>query len=480
MTSEHYTYRRGSEGLWNGAEAALHEFNKRYQEAHQLYESDATDALDRLLRDFAFLKNGTAPSFLGPFHDWMSEAFYLGDLQVEPDSMRPKGRMILEILDGKSDITEFFSRLDEYSAALNTVLRDVAPESFTYQGFKIKNPDRLGDKMSRRLLGGVDYVVALFKKRDVLPALHAGIQAIELLPSSSMKRRSDTADGLYTSTTQTIALSSAITWHGGGRLEKWVDEVFLHEFGHYVHLNYLPKAAKAVWDASWDDVKEKQEALTKAFKSISSQERAKFFDVLLASGFDASRAAKRLESVARVKFGVWLRSPETGDPLITAKQFRWTRSGQYAADFFADREKFMRKNYDWMSVGSDEYDRQIARVDRQIKSKLGLSWEGNMAIPSETVKELTDADPTMRKTVEDALDKLEIVSPYGRTNEKEDFAETFVAFVGAPEKLTPTAKFRMQRTLSVANLYGKPVMRLSNEKDSLAQQVVSRYLHGCR
>ena len=67
----------------------------------------------------------------------------------------------------------------------------------------------------------------------------------------------------------------------------------------------------------------------------------------------------------------------------------------------------------------------------------------------------------MQKAVEEALAKLEIVSPYGKTNEKEDFAETFVAFVGAPEKLTPTATYRMKRTLSVSGLYGKPVMQLA-------------------
>jgi hypothetical protein len=48
-------------------------------------------------------------------------------------------------------------------------------------------------------------------------------------------------------------------------------------------------------------------------------------------------------------------------------------------------------------------------------------------------------------------------------NEREDFAEAFVAFMIAPEKLTPEAKFRMQRALSLSGLYGKHVMHLARE-----------------
>jgi hypothetical protein len=98
-----------------------------------------------------------------------------------------------------------------------------------------------------------------------------------------------------------------------------------------------------------------------------------------------------------------------------------------------------------------------------MKDKLGLLYDGNYPVPSETVTELMKSDPAMQKTVDEALAKLQIVSDYGKTNHDEDFAESFVAFVGAPEKLTPTAKFRMQRTLSLAGLYGKHIMRLAQK-----------------
>jgi len=72
------------------------------------------------------------------------------------------------------------------------------------------------------------------------------------------------------------------------------------------------------------------------------------------------------------------------------------------------------------------------------------------------------------------MSDLGIVSDYGATDEQEDFAETFVAFMSAPEKLTPTSKFRMQRALSLSGLYGKPVMRLA--EDLIVDAVAHRYL----
>lgn len=92
-------------------------------------------------------------------------------------------------------------------------------------------------------------------------------------------------------------------------------------------------------------------------------------------------------------------------------------------------------------------------------------WEGirTLADPRNL---LTEKDREIRKK---KLEPLELVSEYGHTDQYEDFAETFVVFMVTPEKLTPTAKFRVQRVLSLSGLYGKPVMRL-------AETVLRRYL----
>jgi hypothetical protein len=486
MTSEHYTYRRAGASPWVEAQKALDQFNELYLEAQKRFKGtghDDPDADEALLKKFAFVPSPAAPSFPGSaFMTWMSYAFFIGDVP-DPESVRPKGRMIMEIIDGRRDIQDFLTALDDYSDALRAVVRDIAPEKFSYQGFKVRNEDRLGDKMCRRLLEGADYITALFKKRGVEPLLHTGVSEVILASPPTLQRYGgkETNLGLYLSTSRSIVLSTELVGRGTGRFMEWINEAFLHEFGHFVHMSYLPPPAVEAWDAPWGGVKERQEALAKAFKSISAGERAKFFDVLHFAKFDASRAAKKLDPVSRVKFGVWLRNPIMGDPLITDKQFRLTKAGQYVALFYTDRKRFMQENYDWMPEGSEEYDRQVGNVHKRLQDKLGLLWDGALSIPVAAVEELSKADPSMQKAVEEALDKLEIVSPYGRTNEKEDFAETFVAFVGAPEKLTPTAKFRMQRTLSLANFYNKPVMRLSAaEKDSLTQHLVSRFLHAHR
>lgn len=57
------------------------------------------------------------------------------------------------------------------------------------------------------------------------------------------------------------------------------------------------------------------------------------------------------------------------------------------------------------------------------------------------------------------LEPLDIVTDYGKTDKYEDFAETFLLFMVAPERLSQTARFRMQQALSLSGLYGKPVVQ---------------------
>lgn len=71
-----------------------------------------------------------------------------------------------------------------------------------------------------------------------------------------------------------------------------------------------------------------------------------------------------------------------------------------------------------------------------------------------------------RKSPERArrLDPLEIVTEYGKTDQYEDFAETFMVFMISPEKLSAPAMYRMQQALSLSGLYGKPVMRVGHDE----------------
>jgi len=460
-------YRRATESPanpWEGAVLELREFQKRCDEAYRLTDVNSDEA-QKLLGEFAFNKNGTAPTFgNAEFLKWFRMAFVPMELDVDPIPLKPNGAAVLMVADGKAPLSKFKEAVKLYADSIQDALDKAAPARFTYSGFPVWNNYRMGDAKCRKLLEGVDYLVALFKKRGLSHLFDESVSRIELVPDLS-----DNTLGLYFSQSRHIVLSySMFKQSGPGRFMEWVREVLLHEFGHHLHLSILPKEARKVWDSGWDEVKSKKEALELAFRTITRDERVRYYNALKQTSWDVARAAKKLSAVDRVKFGVWLRSPMTGDPLITDKQFRLTKQGQSIALYMTDPELFLKREYQLVPEDA-EYERQNQTVAKRIADKLGLSYSGTYGIPIAIVEEMVKADPTMSKAVDEALEKLEIVSPYGKTNEKEDFAETFVAFVDAPEKLTPTAKFRMQRALAISGLYGKPVMKL-------ADRIVRRFL----
>jgi hypothetical protein len=446
--------------LWTQAQADLRVFNERYAEAQHLKEPlDNTG--EKLLNDFAFRKNGTAPSFVDTgFQKWASYAFGVADID-DPDAYRPMGVDILKVVDGKRPLREFLHDLDRYKDALQAVLHATAPTNFEYQGFKITNPEHIGDTQARRMLEGVDYVAALFKTRGLDHLLRQGLTSIDLALDLG-----GNTHGLYHSNTRHISLSAKAIAGSGRTSLKWINEVFLHEFGHFVHLHYLSKDAKEVWDHGWAEVHQKRQEVDTLFKNISQGERQRFFDLVKASNWDVGSASKKLKGVDKVKFGVWLRTPMVGDPLITDKQFRLTMQGKITFTFLKDPDKFIADNYQ-MEPGTEKHKRQAQLLQKRALDKLGLLWGGNYHVPTAVVDEMAKADPEMNKAVEEAMAKLEIVTDYGKTNEKEDFAESFVAFVGAPSQLTPTAKFRMQQALALSGLYGKHVMHLASTGDFL-------------
>jgi hypothetical protein len=57
----------------------------------------------------------------------------------------------------------------------------------------------------------------------------------------------------------------------------------------------------------------------------------------------------------------------------------------------------------------------------------------------------------------DVTDHLQIPTKYGRTNHKEDFAETFLYYILYPEFLSDIATFRMKKTLWLSGFFGKKI-----------------------
>lgn len=453
-------YKRASGSLWDSAVDDVKSLNTQYEKLRKLSDPTSIDArkvLKSLSLNFASCYPG--------LYDWVMKCTNVSNLQLTDF---PKSTMVMT---GNQPYDEYLQVFKAFRDSVQDLIRTVAPQRFSYQGFAIENPEGMTEEVAMMSLEGVDYLVALFKQRGMTPLLSKGVSVIRLRVDLG-----NNAVGNYRQTNQEIQLSvSKLMKLGGtsGRFITWVKEVLLHEFGHYVHLNYLSTEAKESWDSGWDDVKAKQEALKEAFKLISSGETDNFFKLLVASGWKPEKVVKQLDAIQVVKFAYWLRSTQLNNtPLITPKSFKWNKDGQLMARFFLDPKKFMEDERGY-TPADDKYEEMLGRVRTHYYEDT-LNMGKNLPISDTTVSELSKADPTLQNALDLVMDDLEIVSDYGKTNEVEDFAETFVAFLAAPEKLTSTAKFRMQRALSLSGFYNKPVMRLA-EKD-LVTIVASRYL----
>jgi hypothetical protein len=367
------------------------------------------------------------------------------------------------ILDGdRGSISGFMMMLEAYFDILNDeFINKRVPDRFTYQGFKVLNQQGLAEPLVRMMLDGVDFLVALFKKRGMEKALSEAVQKIELL----YKDPYGNAAGWYFANKKTIAIIGSQMHKGAGKLWKnWIQEVFIHEFGHHVHHELPPDAWKA-WEEAWASVEEAREKFEVEKIRITGGDRLRFYELLEKNNWNPAITARKLKPIDKLKFGTWLREPWLGEPLITPKQFRFTPRGKNMFEALADPLEYTRKRNAPAPHGDEEaYEKTLMDEaesrTRRYKEVLGVDDKslGTNQLVSKGVAEQLRAEA---KSIDEALDKLEMPTGYARTNPMEDFAETFVAFMVAPERLSNQAQFRMQRALSLAGLYGKPIMRIA-------------------
>lgn len=112
-------------------------------------------------------------------------------------------------------------------------------------------------------------------------------------------------------------------------------------------------------------------------------------------------------------------------------------------------------------------------VKHRKESVLGVGYSGGLGISAKDIEEIRKADPSIDQALNEAYTDLGVPSDYGKSNENEDFAESFAIFITDPSKLNEKALFRMKRTLWLSGFGGKPVMRL-------AHRVAARYISGRR
>ena len=434
-------YKVAEVSLWDAAIKEVEAFNKRYAQAKKL----------KLPLDGKGLKvlMGFMPNKKKPFVNWVKVCCpesldRLADTYITDF-------MVGEVVHDKTTIEAFMQDLDKYRACIQDILNDVAPASFTYNGFPIVNEYRMSSTFCRKTLEGVNYLRALFKKRGCEKLLNEGVSSIRLVPTNDGLNSSPNANGTYNSTSRQISLSGTIARGSMGRFIAWVNEVFLHEFGHYVHLTYLAPEAREEWDNGWMEQSEGGDVLT-----VNQADRHRLFELLKSDSYNVQATYGGLEPDDKARFLTWLGQCSLGAAVIepSGKSVKPTRLGKDVLFMVKHPDRFP----DYGPAGMKDSDREFEqkKIDASMR-RMGLD------------------NPVVLKVPKDAaeMQDLEIVSDYAKTNAKEDFAETFVVFMGAPERLTPTSKFRMQRALSLSGLYGKPVMRLAD--DPIVEAVVSRY-----
>jgi len=370
----------------------------------------------------------------------------------------------------------FLKSLDDYKDTLQEMLNQAYPAKFTHAGFPINNPDRLANPVVREFLSGIDFLKRWFKQRKLLKIFEAGIKSFKFdleVPSylTGAAAYYDVQGHFIGMFAPTAFLNTTPRM-----LDSWIKEIFLHEFGHYIHLAYITGEAKAFWDSWWDNIEKVRDIDQET--SVTLNERRDYYDILEHKNFDVKRVKKNdfsynhQEETNYIKFVSWITSPSKHYKPIASvsgrdytKPPRVTPFGEEMFEFFRD------------SKGKD-YDKK--KMEPYL-TMLGLFDNADREISEQAKQQLYKG----LLPVEQAIAELGVPTNYAQTDALEDFAESFVLFVTEPRRLSPLAQYRMKRTLSLSGLYGKPVMTFARtieglvSKDLLeeAQTLMQTYLN---
>lgn len=417
---------------------------------------------------------------------------------------------------------------------MNRTLGTIAPAKFSYKGFKVKNAYRMSEKLVSHCMDAISAMLAVFKRRSMEKVLMSSVREIILIPVMDQATVSGGGvHGRYDSGSKTITISGiALRTISAGRfLKEWVHEVFLHEFGHHVHLSEMTSEARSFWNEGWAEVWRAEFAGestegsafnsvdSKQFLAVRKEDVQSYWNALKASKFKPKTAVRKLSSpVDQEKFRIWLSRAgifgESGRETARGKQDLHFLS-QYPNHKSEWVEAELEDKYgDWRSyvlerlrvVKSFPSNRDIEEAEKKLRNthanqyvdvyeeillRLGLDPSSNPPKPRSTPvnlylsgdesKRLQELDPEYQKSQQEAerrkqnverrKDDLGIPSDYGRTDVKEDFAETFVLWMTNPRKLHPVAQWRMGRALWLSGYGGKPIMRLG-----MARRVAELYL----
>jgi len=380
---------------------------------------------------------------------------------------------ILELPDAVSlpNIARLNTAIDKMKLASLDIERHsvkIDYQKFKYKGFNVESFD-LSDNEVRSFLDGIDFIEAIFKERDMTPIMRDSITSIQLL---RQEQGSSTA-GEWISTTRTLKMFTNSLGVKGRVLANFVHEVLLHEIGHWVHLNYITREAREFWDSGWEYInREKEDFFEKNLKkfTITPEDRSRYFTMFQEAKGDPKIVKSNASPLDILKIHGLFTQLSGRKPLMTPSNFRLTAEGKVVMEFFKDPLHYFyevrgHSREDWNE--QDALERATENINR-IFMLSGLWEDVGLQLESDKTKEFALADRELHlRTIEEMKQALGIPTDYGKTNEKEDFAETFVQFVLDPSKLSQTARWRMGRTLGLSDSTGARVMKLSKRKSSM-------------
>jgi hypothetical protein len=458
----------------------LEEFNAFCEEALNAFNSDKDEAVADLVLDNPYLmglSNGGRVLNSEPVQwiaeNWTEES--RKDLDYARSELATSARNLLNAINRPESfghsipplrwMKNFLAATRKFTIALNPFLRQVSTERFEHRGLRVNNPELLPEDTVKSMLSSIDYVVDLFKSRGVEEVLKDSLTQVTLRKQTD---KGSNVVGLYRLAQKEVILTP-VPPSKGRQLDRFINEVFLHEVGHHVHMSVMDKSAAQEWDSGWDEVKDAKQK-KEAVRKVTYEQRAAFWDMLVAAKGDLKKV--KLKGIDRMKFHAWLSHPTVGDSLVTGKNLKW-KSAE-AASFFRDPDALAAERAARSGDTSPEkIAKELAWLNKKFRSNLGASGQDRgyaWPILSEYDVEAYASEDT---GVQLALEKLGLPTDYAHENEREDFAETFVTYMTRPQDLSKTALFRMRRALHLSGMVGSPIMKTIASKEPMERSKLS-------
>jgi len=127
-------------------------------------------------------------------------------------------------------------------------------QRFKYKGFKIE-AFNISKETTSAMLKAIDCLVDIFKKRGVIPVMHKAIDRVYLQHNPSNEEGAGWGKNHAYYVNKKVFLYDTIL--DVDREMPEVDTicyVLIHEIGHWLHFDYLPREAHVLWNSSWDGV----------------------------------------------------------------------------------------------------------------------------------------------------------------------------------------------------------------------------------